>query len=108
MKVRMTMQMSGSRFDGQPWPPVGGVLEVSDAEGAELCHLGDSSNVPIAVPVVEMRKAETTDSPKDVRAEVRGSTTTTSASSNLPPRPASAAADTPDDEPKARPKTGSK
>lgn len=36
MKVKMKVQISGTR-DGSPWPAPGGVVDVEDAEGADLC-----------------------------------------------------------------------
>lgn len=56
MKVRMKIGMSGTR-NGIEWPPVGGLLEVDDEEGAQLCASGH------AVPVVE-ESAETATAPK--------------------------------------------
>lgn len=35
MKVRLIQEMSGLR-DGQPWPAVGTVVELPDAEAADL------------------------------------------------------------------------
>jgi hypothetical protein len=51
----MVQEISGGRPDGTPWPPPGSILEVSDAEGAELCRSDDHTDHPIAVPVVEER-----------------------------------------------------
>lgn len=48
---------------------MGGEFEVSDEEGALLCH-NPTNGTPIAVPVVEERAVETPEKP-DVRAEVR-------------------------------------
>jgi hypothetical protein len=48
----MLTGISGGRGDGTQWPPVGGVLEVGDEEGRDLCA------AHLAVPVVEER-AET-------------------------------------------------
>ena len=36
MLIRMLMEMPGGRVDGRVWPTMGGVLEVSDAEGFDL------------------------------------------------------------------------
>lgn len=46
MKVRLKLEMSGMRH-GVDWPAYGEILEVDDAEGAQLCQAG------IAEPVVE-------------------------------------------------------
>ena len=53
MKIRMTEERTGPRYDGRPWPAVGGEIEVADDEGAAVCEHG------WAVPVPEERKAET-------------------------------------------------
>lgn len=46
MKVRMAVQMSGTR-SGVDWPPLGEVLETDADEGAQLCQAG------LAVPIVD-------------------------------------------------------
>ena len=46
MKVRMTVQVSGTR-SGVDWPALGEVLETDAVEGAQLCQAG------LAAPVVE-------------------------------------------------------
>lgn len=92
MLVRMMQQMSGRRFDGREWPSYGGTIEVSDAEGAELCHTAAGSSTPIAVPVVETRAVETADAPPDPKVEVRAPVAQVAASpqaqvtATLPPR----------------------
>ena len=48
MKVRMLVGISGGRGDGTPWPPLGGTLDVDDAEGRHLVQAGLA--VPVAVP----------------------------------------------------------
>ena len=65
MKVVMDVPISGGRADGTDWPPVGGVLEVGDSEGAALCAAG------LAHPHVEERKAETPEQPLEARTEER-------------------------------------
>lgn len=52
MRVRMKVDVSGSR-DGQDWPPRGGVIEVPEQEGAELCRSGMAE--PVAEPLREER-----------------------------------------------------
>lgn len=47
MKVRMLTVISGT-IDGQPYPAVGGELEVPDAAGADLCANGYAE--PVAAP----------------------------------------------------------
>jgi hypothetical protein len=51
MKVEMRVQLSGS-VDGKEYPPRGGVLDTTDAHGAELCASG------LAVPVVSEPQVE--------------------------------------------------
>ena len=65
MKVRMKLYISGGRADGSDWPPPGGVVEVEDREGAELCAAG------IAEPVAEERKAEVPEDRVEARTERR-------------------------------------
>lgn len=48
MKVRMKVEVSGTR-NGHPWPSRGEVVDVTDAEGAELCAAG------MAEPVADDR-----------------------------------------------------
>lgn len=61
MRVRMNIDVSGSR-DGQPWPKRGETLDVSDAEGADLCSSGlavpggESDDVEKAVPADDSEK----------------------------------------------------
>ena len=57
MKIRMTEERTGPRYDGQPWPPVGGEITVPDDEGAAVCEHG------WAIPVPEERAAETRPAP---------------------------------------------
>ncbi|MCZ7413043.1 hypothetical protein [Streptomyces sp. WMMC897] len=57
MRVRMRVAISGGR-SGQPWPPVGGELDVPDAEGAKLCAAG------LAQPVARKDVAETATPPE--------------------------------------------
>ena len=61
----MKVYVSGGRADGSDWPPSGGVLEVEDREGAELCAAG------LAEPVAEERKAETPEQHLEKRTEKR-------------------------------------
>ncbi|MFD0902337.1 hypothetical protein [Actinomadura sediminis] len=56
MKVRMKVAVSGTR-NGRPWPHPGEVVELSDAEGADLCASG------VAEPVAE-RPVETATAPE--------------------------------------------
>jgi hypothetical protein len=40
----MKVTISGNR-DGEPWPARGGLIELPDAEGAELCASGSAEPV---------------------------------------------------------------
>ena len=67
----MLVAISGGRPDGTPWPAAGEIIEVGDAEGAELCRSDPHHDKPMAVPVYEER-AETAvpkSDPPEVRAE---------------------------------------
>ena len=57
MKIRMKVQMSGTR-NGELWPAVGEIVELSDAEGAKYCANGT------AEPVAARAKAETATAPE--------------------------------------------
>ena len=61
----MLVAISGTR-GGADWPPIGGELEVSDDEGAQMVAGG------LAKPVVDTGKVETATAPE---AEKRGLTT---------------------------------
>jgi hypothetical protein len=63
------MSMTGTR-GGVDWPPVGGILEVSDEEGAQLCGVG------IAIPVAE-KPADKVEKAVAPEAEERGGALTT-------------------------------
>jgi len=67
VKIRMCQQMSGSRGDGQPWPPIGGTLIVGDGEGALLCSAGIAT--PVAEdPPIEIRTAAKVEAAAQVTA----------------------------------------
>lgn len=51
MKVQMKLKIQGSR-NGIRWPEAGGVVDLPDNEGADLCAAG------IAEPVAEPAKVE--------------------------------------------------
>lgn len=57
VRVRLVQQMSGNRGDGTPWPAVGEVIEVGEAEAEQLCRVGDSHSKPIAERVEEPEPA---------------------------------------------------
>ena len=66
MKIRMKEHREGGWHDGTDWrsyAPVGEVMDVEDAHGADLCRQG------AAEPVAEERKAETR--PSKATAEKR-------------------------------------
>jgi len=52
----MVQQLSGRRPDGRSWPQVGGTIEVSAAEAAELTHTQSQQSHPIAVLVAEKKE----------------------------------------------------
>lgn len=68
MKVRMAVGMSGTR-NGEDWPPLGGLLECSEAEGRQLIDGGlavdatsDEERTETAVaPPAEQRGGLTTE-----------------------------------------------
>ena len=65
MHVKMKVGVSGNRGDGTEWPPVGGKIEVPDAEGKDLCDAG------MAVEVDEPEaKSEDGEAPKVETATV--------------------------------------
>lgn len=46
MKIKLKVHLSGAR-NGKAWPPRGSVIEVPDAEGADMCAGG------LATPVAD-------------------------------------------------------
>ena len=72
MKIRMSVDISGTRGDGRDWPRRGESIMVDDAEGAELCASG------MAEPVAQKDSddAETATAAKP-EAEERDSAVTT-------------------------------
>ncbi|MGH3439998.1 MAG: hypothetical protein ACRDRN_26585 [Sciscionella sp.] len=65
MKVRMKVEMSGAR-NGVLWPKRGGVIDLPDAEAADMCR------AKLAEPVAEKEPVEKAVPPK---AEARALTT---------------------------------
>ena len=71
-EVKMVQQMSGPRPDGRAWPPVGGVIDVSEDEAVALCHEAGQQSHPIAVRMAakaeetgdDERAAETASDPR--------------------------------------------
>lgn len=57
MKVRMSVQISGSR-NGADWPPVGSVIDLPDDEAAGYCANG------MATPVADFKEAQTAVEPE--------------------------------------------
>jgi hypothetical protein len=64
MRIRLVVDKTGPRWDGQDWPLRGGEIDVPDDEGMALCAQGD------AVPVVT-DEVETPEDPLVASAEVR-------------------------------------
>lgn len=67
MKLKMKIEVSGNRGDGTEWPRIGGEIDVSDAEAADLIREGHAVEVTTAKkaekkaepePVVETAKAD--------------------------------------------------
>ncbi len=67
MRIRLVVDKTGLRWDGQDWPPHGGEINVPDDEGAALCAQGDA--VPVAQPDAP---AETPESALEAATELRG------------------------------------
>src|SRR6266487_4269769 len=87
----MVTQMSGPRGDGRYWPPVGGTIEVPEAEAAELCRVISATSHPIAVRV-DKPKVETA-TPSAAREESRpGATEAAAVRAEPPAAPAAAQA----------------
>lgn len=73
MKIRMTEERTGPRYDGRMWPPRGGEIDVDDAEGADVCAAGWA--VPVAQPdaAVETREDKTAAETGTVTATAKAS-----------------------------------
>lgn len=56
MRIRMTVEMSGTR-NGEPWPKRGEVAELPTTEAAHLVGAGIAVEVPDEAPVVETATA---------------------------------------------------
>lgn len=93
MRIRMKIQMSGSR-NGQHWPAAGGVVDVPDREGASYCASG------LAEPVRDLPAVETAavedDSESTAKSETRRRSRRTKTKSA--DEPGSAAEDTDSDQ----------
>lgn len=63
MRIRMSVEKTGPRYDTRSWPGPGGEIDVPDEEGAALCARGDAT--PVAKPDadVETRTDPVTDAP---------------------------------------------
>lgn len=60
MRVKMKVEVSGSR-DGAAWPPLGEILDVPDAEGADMIRAGQAEAVgdkPVEVRPADEAKVE--------------------------------------------------
>jgi hypothetical protein len=64
MRIRLVVDKTGPRWDGQDWPVRGGEIDVPDDEGMALCGQGD------AVPVI-IDEVETPENPLVASTEVR-------------------------------------
>lgn len=65
MKVTMNVHISGTR-NGAYWPEIGGVIDLTDVEAAELCASG------MASPVAEAPAVRAEKRPAKRAAEKRG------------------------------------
>lgn len=81
MKVRMKVDVSGNR-DGQSWPPRGGVIDLPDEEGVQLCSNG------MAVPVSSKDEGVETAVLSKSDVEVRQTPLTTESAAAVMPGPA--------------------
>lgn len=73
MHVQMKQHFTGYR-DGEEWPPVGGIIEISDTQGADLVAAGYAVEVdPDAVGPLDAVEApdatETTERDGDAAAD---------------------------------------
>lgn len=66
MQVRMLIHISGSR-NGEPWPPTGGVADITEHEAETLIHHGYAERVEVAT-VEAPEKAARTGRPKGRKA----------------------------------------
>ena len=68
MRIRMLVEKTGPRYDGQSWPGPGGEIDVPDEEGAALCEHGDAA--PVARPDADVEK-RTAGQPKSTAAKTQ-------------------------------------
>jgi hypothetical protein len=86
MRVRMKIEVSGAR-NGVAWPKRGETLEVSDAEGADLCSSGLAE--PVADSDGDVEKAVPAEDAEERALTTENSAAVTpSASEEKPPAPA--------------------
>lgn len=70
MRVRMRVAMSGTR-DGADWPPLGGTIDLPDAEAADLCAAGLAQPVADDDTDVETATATETAERRPARGRAR-------------------------------------
>lgn len=70
MRIRMKVEMSGTR-NSQPWPKVGGEIDLPDDEAVSYCAAG------LAEPATEVAEVETTTPAEDSEKTVIGDVETT-------------------------------
>lgn len=68
MKIRMQVQISGNR-NGKAWPDKGGVIDLPEAEAAQLCAAGMAETVKGDTEKAVPAKAETTEPEKPAVTE---------------------------------------
>lgn len=72
MQVRMMIAVSGTR-DGEPWPPVGGTVDLPDEEARHMCAAGLARAVEMAVtPAADHTGLPKPEKPETVEPEKRG------------------------------------
>ena len=54
----MVQDRTGGRYDGQPWAPRGGEMDVPDDEAQALCSLGIAEPVEQPKPAVKKAAAK--------------------------------------------------
>ncbi|MCX3064208.1 hypothetical protein [Streptomyces beihaiensis] len=89
MKIRMKAEVSGAR-NGRPWPRRGGIVDVSDAEGADLCASGiaepvadAAGDVETAIPATDAEQRQPPE--REPRPEQSGPLTTDTAPARKTP-----------------------
>ncbi len=84
MLVKMRAEVSGLR-DGKPWPPIGGTIDLPDAEAVHMCANG--SALPVHDPERGVQTAVLpTEEQRDVVVESDGTVDTSARDALVPTR----------------------